>query len=422
VQALNTISPDVVNVASAVAQLGTVASSQGMSASSSAPSIVSVVNTGASSAAAYTISNIQSLATAAWATSIQFSNANKQTVSDSGQVQLTVGTDPNPITLTLTPSNNNLNGLISAINHATDPITGQSAGLTATLITASSGDYISISAESPGENSIQLTTLPAANSGEQPVNLLQNSAAGTDAQFTLNGFINEKLPSNTISDVIQGVSFTLNNTTSGTVTLSLAPDSSQLSSAIQSFVSAYNTLATDVTGQEGTSGGPLVGNSLIRNISEDMQQLAMYWNPSTSSSIRSLSDLGVTFSETGQLSFDEDTFNSLSSSQVSDAFNFFGSANSGFAALANNFTQLSDPITGLIAAQQNNWQQENTDLTNRISTLNTQISTYQASVTAQLQAADATCAELEQEQNNVNAEIESVDYVMYGRQTNLDGM
>ena len=73
--------------------------------------------------------------------------------------------------------------------------------------------------------------------------------------------------------------------------------------------------------------------------------MASYWNPGNSS-IRSLSDLGVTFEDnTGQLSFNASTFNSLSSSQISDAFKFLGSSSSGFAAFANNFTQLSDPIS-----------------------------------------------------------------------------
>jgi flagellar hook-associated protein 2 len=415
-EALGTLNPDVASLGTAVAALGSIASSQGMAASSSNSNIVSVVNTGATSAATYTVSNIQSLATAASATSTQFSDATTESVSTSGLVDLTVGTNTYHLNVS---SNNNLTGLADAINSATSPTTGASAGVTATILTTSSGDYLSISANNPGAATIQLNVLPTSLPA---VNLLQTSTAGTPAQFTLNGSIPVTESTNTISDVIPGVSFTLNNTTTGSVTLSLAADPSQLSSAIQSFVSAYNTLATDVTAQEGTSAGPLGGSSVIRDISNDMQQLATYWNPTGSSSIRSLSDLGVTFNDSGQLSFNQATFSGLSDSQVSDAFSFFGSSNTGFAALANNFTQISDPMTGEIEMEENGCTQEDTQLTSQISTLNTRIAAYQASVTAQLQAADATCAELESEQNNVSSEVQSVDYVMYGRQTNLDGM
>jgi flagellar hook-associated protein 2 len=419
-QALVALNPDVANLGSAVAALGTIASSQGMGASSSDSTTVSVVNTGATSPATYTISNIQSLATSASATSTQFTNATKQTVAASGTVDLVVGS--NTYQLNLSSANNNLTGLAAAINSATSPTTGVSAGVTATILTTSSGDYLSISANNPGASSIQLNAMPSNSSG-QPVSLIANSVPGTAAVFTLNGITPPVTEStNTISDIIPGVSFTLNKTTTGSVTLSLAPDPSQLSSALQSFVNDYNTVATDLSAQEGTSGGPLDGDQVIRDISSDMQQLATYWNTNSSSSIRSLSDLGITFNDSGQLSFDQATFDGLSDTQVSDAFKFFGSSNSGFAALANNFSQISDPVTGEIETEEAGCTQEDTQLTSQISTLNTQIAAYQASVTSQLQAADATCANLESEQNNVTAEVQSVDYVMYGRQTNLDGM
>ena len=122
------------------------------------------------------------------------------------------------------------------------------------------------------------------------------------------------------------------------------------------------------------------------------------------------------------MSFNQATFASLSDSQISDAFTFLGSSKSGFAALANSFTQISDPITGEIQTEVAGCTQEDTHLSSQISTLTTRIAAYQASVTAQLQAADAACAQLESEQSNVSAEVQSVDYVMYGRQTNLDGM
>ena len=58
--------------------------------------------------------------------------------------------------------------------------------------------------------------------------------------------------------------------------------------------------------------------------------------------VHSLADLGVTFADlTGQMTFNPAVISGLSSSQVSDAFKFLGSSNSGFAALANNFTQLA---------------------------------------------------------------------------------
>ncbi len=79
--------------------------------------------------------------------------------------------------------------------------------------------------------------------------------------------------SNNITDVIPGVSFTLQNTLpSGSVTLSLATDPTQLSSALQTFVTDYNTLVSQVSAQQGQSTGPLQGDLIVNEISSDMQQ------------------------------------------------------------------------------------------------------------------------------------------------------
>src|SRR5208337_1723420 len=122
-------------------------------------------------------------------------------------------------------------------------------------------------------------------------------------------------------------------------TLSLASNGSQLSSALQTMVTDYNTLVSQVHAQEGLSTGPLGGNLIINQISSDMQQLATYWNPNSASSIRSLSDLGISFADnTGQLTFDQNTFNALSDTQLADAFTFLGSSSTGFGALAANFS------------------------------------------------------------------------------------
>lgn len=174
--------------------------------------------------------------------------------------------------------------------------------------------------------------------------------------------------------------------------------------------------------QVGTTGGPLVGNMLIQNIMSDTQQLGSYWNPSNTSSVRSLADLGITFADlTGQLTFDPTVFNNLSSTQLSDAMKFLGSSKSGFAALANNFTQLSDPVTGLILSQENSYDSANTQITDQINSLNARITVMENAETAKIQAADALIAELESNQNTVNASIQSLNYVAFGKLTSANG-
>jgi flagellar hook-associated protein 2 len=321
-------------------------------------------------------------------------------VSGEGNINLVVGSTTYHLNLT---GNNNLTGLMNTINSAGAP------GVTAT-ITGSAGAYSLSMTGPPG--TLALSDIPSDG------NLISNTAQGqgSNAQFYLNG-VSVSEASNTINDIIPGVSFTLLNTTTPTtsVTLSLATDPTQLSNALQTFVNSYNTLVGQVAQQVGPSAGPLGGDLLIGQISEDASQLSSYWN--TSGSIHSLADLGVTFGDlTGQMTFDPSVITGLSSSQVSDAFKFLGSSNSGFAALANNFTTLSDPLSGLILQQENGYDNENTQLANQITTLTTRAAAQQAALTAQVQAADALVAQLQSEQNTVTGSLTSLSYVLYGSQ------
>ena len=218
---------------------------------------------------------------------------------------------------------------------------------------------------------------------------------------------------NVFSSVIPGVTFTLQKNNPGTVNLSLATDPAQLTSALQTFVNAYNALADQVTQETGTGAGALGGDSTIRDISDDLGQLSSYFASSTST-VRSLSDLGITFDDTGQMSIDPTVIAGFSSTQLADAFKFFGSSNTGFASFANNFTQISDPISGTIQNEEDGIDTDDTNLANQITTLQARATLTHNANAARLEAADALCAQLESNQNTVNAEVESVDYVDFG--------
>jgi flagellar hook-associated protein 2 len=501
--ALTALEPTVSALGMDVANLGTLASSQGLSATSSDATTVSVVNTGATAPATYTVSNITTATAASEASTKGY--AATDTVSPNGLLNLVVGSNTYLINVSAS-GQNNLSGLAQAINNA-------NAGVSATVLTANSQSYLSVSASHTGlaplalnlatpsdlvgstgtgtetslstyanktsaavstTGQVQLVvgtktyyvdvsghnnlnglaqsinganagvtatvtggagayTLSLAASGPATIQLndlqngadqITNSNPGSNATFTLSGVPGQITESsNTITDVIPGVSFTLQNELpSGSVTLSLATDATQLSSALETFVTDYNTLVSAVNAQQGQNAGPLQGNLIINEISSDMQNLVTYWNPTGTSTIHSLSDLGVTFNDTGQLSFSNSTFSGLSDTQISDAFKFLGSASTGFAALASNFTQLTDPISGMIQTQIDGYQSTNTELGNEIITAEAKVTRVQQSATAQAEAADALVAELQQKQSALDSSIQSANYVLYGRQVSANGI
>jgi flagellar hook-associated protein 2 len=505
-QALQGLEPAVAALGADVTALATLAGTQGVSASSSDSNTVSVVNAGATSPATYAVSNITSLASAASETSLR-GYTSTQAVSASGHVNLVVGS--NTYQLDLTGSGkNNVAGLAQAINNA-------NAGVSASVLTVGSTQYLAISANHTGATTLQLNDLPPAsqppaqlvsstgtgtetslqtysdtsaeavsqnghlqltvgsqlysldvsgannldglvnaiNSAHAGViasvsgasgsytltvtapgatniqitdgaatNLISSTNQGTNASFLLNGVSITK-STNNITDVIPGLSFTLLNetTSSKPVTLTLATDGTQLSDGLQKMVTDYNTLVGQLGAQRGNNAGPLQGNLIINQISSDMQALVSYWNPTGGSTIHSLSDLGITFNYSGQMSFDSGTFDALSDTQISDAFKFIGSGSTGLSALAQNFTQLTDPLNGLIQTQINGYESENVSLAAQIVQAQQHTAKIQQAATAQAQAADALIAQMESQRNAVDASIQSLNYVVYGKQISTSG-
>jgi len=414
-QGLITLNPFVNNVATDLGALGTLAANQALSASSSDAATVSVQSTGATTPATYSIANIQSLARAASETSTKsYSDSTSAQASQAGNLSLVVGNKT--YTLNLTSQTNNLAGLEAAINQSGAPVTAS------ILTTGTNVNYLSVTANATGATTLQLLDNAPSGSGPggttpAPVNLLSSANQGANAQFDLNG-VSINRSTNTVNDVIPGLSFTLESATNSStpVTLSLQTDPTQLSSALNTFVTDYNSLVAQVAQQQGTSGGPLVGETIISQISDDLRQLTTYYAPSSAGGVQSLSDLGIKFNTTGQLSFAQSTFSALSSSQITSAFKFLGSSTSGFAGFTHQFTQLGDPVSGLILSEENGLDAEGTQLSDQISRKTAQVAALQARITSQVQKADALVAQLQSERSVLSASIQSVDLALYGQQ------
>jgi flagellar hook-associated protein 2 len=395
---LGSLQTNVSNLATSLSSLGSVASSQALSATSSDPSAVSVTATGATAATTYTINSITSAAAAASETSLNgYADAASTPVSANGSMELVVGANTYDFTLAA----NNLTTLRDTIN-------AQNAGVTASILTTSAGNYLSVTANNTGATTLQLIDDPAGAKTQE----LSGTNQGTDAVFQLNG-IKIDQPNNVVNSAIPGVTFTILAPSATPTTLSLATDPTQLSSALQDFVSNYNALATAVQAQEGQSAGLLSGDTVISQLQDTLGSLAGY--STTTGSINNLADLGVEFDDnTGQLTFDQTAFSALTSTQISDAFNYVGSATSGLGGFSQTLQEYADPVNGLIQTEETGLSQTDTDLQSQISTLTANITTMQTNMAAQLEAADAQIAELQSQQQTLSASLQSLSLVLYG--------
>jgi len=145
-----------------------------------------------------------------------------------------------------------------------------------------------------------------------------------DAEFTYNG-VSITRSSNTVDDLIVGVTITLNEVQDDgdTASVSIEQDWSDVKTQIESFVTAFNSLvsnldeATSYDSDEETAG-VFQGVSQLTGFLSNLKQMIQ----SVDDDGRSLVDYGLTF-EDGELSFDEDTFDEMVEDDASDVQDFF---------------------------------------------------------------------------------------------------
>jgi flagellar hook-associated protein 2 len=304
-------------------------------------------------------------------------------------------------TFTVDSTDNTLATLSAAINSA-------DIGVTASVLTDSSGSRLSlVSGTSGAAGQLTVTgSLADASSGNSSITF-QTGEIGQDANLTVDG-VSITSPSNTVTNAIPGVTFQLlsaSSTNPVPVQVQITNDATDIGTAMSSFVTAYNAVVTDINTQEGndSSGNPepLYGNPTIDQLQSSLS--ASLFTGAASGTISNITQLGLTVNDDGTLTLDADTFNSALNSDFSDVTGFLqnnGSFGQSMAATLNNLgTQAPDGAIYL-AQQQNSTQETalNLDITNENATLATQKTT----LTTELNTANQILQSIPSQLNEIN--------------------
>jgi len=194
--------------------------------------------------------------------------ASGDTQIPTGSFDLLVGpasSNNNPVSIPVDSADgtDTLNGLATYINK-------QDLGVSASVVTDASGarlalvsqtsgtaGALTISNDTTGTSGNGMGFTQAVDASKQPL--------GTDASLTVDG-IPITSGSNTVTGVIPGLTLTLSGVSSSPVTLDVQPDMTQVATAINNFVSAYNTVIKDINAQYTYDGAttstvpPLLGD------------------------------------------------------------------------------------------------------------------------------------------------------------------
>jgi flagellar hook-associated protein 2 len=174
--------------------------------------------------------------------------------------------------------NDNLQGLANAI-------TSSGIGVTATVLTDTSGSRLVLTSNTSGSTgSLSVTSNLTDSTTSAALSYTTVTATGANASLTVNG-VTLSSSSNTVTNLIPGVTFQLLGTSSSgsEVQVVIANDNSAVESTLEQFATDYNSLVSAMNTQEGTDSSgnaePLYGSPTLSLLQQQLLSSINYQSP-----------------------------------------------------------------------------------------------------------------------------------------------
>jgi flagellar hook-associated protein 2 len=288
-------------------------------------------------------------------------------------------------TITVDSTDNTLSQLAASINN-------QNAGVTASVIQDANGSRLALVSSTsglPGD-----LTVSANNTGLT----FTKAVAGTNAALQVDG-IPISSASNTVSNVINGVTLNLGSPSVAPVTVNVSPDTTQATTAINTFVTAYNAVVTEINNQfnvnsDGSGGGVLENDNSLR----DAQSLllgAISYSVSGNNGAVNLASIGVNLNDDGTLTVDSGALSTALSNNYSAVQNLFQNATTGFSQnLQSVIGTLTAPGNGILTLDTQSITSTAQSLTQQISDLQAALAVQEQNLTTVYSQVNATLQQL----------------------------
>ena len=179
----------------------------------------------------------------------------------------------------------------------------------------------------------------------------EDAQLGEDAKLNVNG-VDYTRSSNKIDDIIQGVTLNLANTGSSTITVTV--NTSDIISKVQSLIDAYNNFDKFMDENasydlENKQAGPLLGDSIARGAQNNIRDIfSSAVAGTTDNNYQYLSQIGIQFNDDGTLEFDQTAFQNALNSHPDDVAALFTGDNGVATRLKNTLSTYTDTSSGII--------------------------------------------------------------------------
>lgn len=316
--------------------------------------------------------------------------------------KLTFGTDStSPATITVNGKSVNLGTGTVTLTPAelAAKINSAGVGATAMSITDKTGQQrLVITGQKTGatDGVLGATSFDTLSSGNATLNATA-SQAPKNAEFTING-ISAVSQSNSISDLVSGLTITLQKP--GVASVTVGRDDDAIAKKVDDFVTSYNAVVAQLTTMKSGSFG---NDSLLRSVKDQLYAAVSAPTDKTNANpgpadYSPLANFGIKLGVGGSLVFNKSDFTKALGKNADAVKAAFASNAEGVTGTVNNLT---DPDKGLV--------------TNRKSTLD-------ANVKANTSKQDVMSAQLVKTEARLRAQYGALDASLTKMQTSLASM
>ncbi len=314
-----------------------------------------------------------------------------------------VGTDPaNTISIDLSTAKT-LEEIRNLIN---DDVSNP--GVSATVVNGNGGNQkLILTSEDSGAASAMTISyggsLSAASFGLQTLNNIGGDLALLDAEISVDGYSITR-SSNTISNVIQGVTLDLRQAQPGVdIQVNIDRDLDAAKESVQAFADAYNDLRSSI---KSLRSGQLEADSTLLSIERGL--LNIMNNPGSGGVYNHLSEVGLSIQKDGNMSVKTTKLESALNADFSAVADLFANAQNGYATRFESLTGTWLETGGLIDSRTDGLDSRIEDLQDRQIAMDRRMEQIEARYLRQFSALDSLVAQLQGTSNFLTSQLASL--------------
>lgn len=259
-----------------------------------------------------------------------------------GTGTLTVTVNGNVTDVTIADGQNSLSGIASAIN-------ASGAGVYAAVVQVDGGYRLLLTSRTSGAaGAISVDTSGLAG-GSEVLGFPHELSPAQDAEVVLGtgpGAVTVHRPTNTVTDLLPGVTLALAGT--GSVTVTVEQDLEAVKKAVRDFVAAYNDVVDSLSqygryDPETKQRGALQGDGTLQRIQAQLPD-AVLRTEVAGQTLKRLSDLGVRVGRDGRLTLDESKLADALQGRFDEARRVLEASGARLRDVADGLTKVDGPV------------------------------------------------------------------------------